>query len=323
MRILDSSVALTSQREFQAQRSQQLRITSVPASSPASEVNISAAAQAIDVDALDEAIENDPRLVLIRDLLAAMTGYKTSLKHFKAEAAPASASTPQAGAPPSAMTIQYSEQRSESETTQFSASGTVNTSDGREIHFEAELTMSRQFAETIQIDIRSGQAERLQKDPLVLNIQAPSAALSSQTFQFDLDSDGKLESISLLKSGSAYVALDRNQDGKINNGKELFGAQSGDGFADLSEFDQDHNQWLDDNDATFAKLTLWLKDDSGTEQIRSLKSMGIGAIYLGRVATQFALNDGQNQSLGQIRKSGVYLNEDGSGGRVKQISLAI
>ena len=62
--------------------------------------------------------------------------------------------------------------------------------------------------------------------------------LSDQTFYFDLDADGKEEEISVL-NGSGYLALDKNGDGVINDGSELFGTKNGDGFADLARYDED------------------------------------------------------------------------------------
>ena len=64
------------------------------------------------------------------------------------------------------------------------------------------------------------------------------AEVSDQTFYFDLDADGKEEEISVL-NGSGYLALDKNGDGTINDGSELFGTRNGDGFADLAQYDED------------------------------------------------------------------------------------
>ena len=49
---------------------------------------------------------------------------------------------------------------------------------------------------------------------------------------FDVDSDGQADKGVDAAAGSGFLALDKNSDGKVNNGSELFGAQSGNGFAD-------------------------------------------------------------------------------------------
>lgn len=74
-------------------------------------------------------------------------------------------------------------------------------------------------------------------DPLVINLNSSTAQVTDQKFYFDLDADGTADRISMLKSGSGFLALDKNGNGKIDDGSELFGTQSGDGFADLEEYD--------------------------------------------------------------------------------------
>jgi hypothetical protein len=54
-----------------------------------------------------------------------------------------------------------------------------------------------------------------------------------------------------------------------------------------------------------------------------LGKRGVGAIYLGHVATPFDLKDDNNQLLGQVRSSGLYLDEEGKTGTVQQVDLVI
>lgn len=42
------------------------------------------------------------------------------------------------------------------------------------------------------------------------------------------------------------LSLDQNGNGEIDNGTELFGTKSGDGFADLARYDLDYNGWIDE-----------------------------------------------------------------------------
>ena len=117
----------------------------------------------------------------------------------------------------------------------------------------------------------------------------------------DLDADGDKENINFATGGSGFLALDRNGDGKINDGSELFGATSGDGFADLATLDSDHNGWIDENDAAYTQLRVWTKDSAGNDQLSTLKQANVGAINLSSVATPFDLKDSSNALLGQIR----------------------
>ena len=92
------------------------------------------------------------------------------------------------------------------------------------------------------------------------------ANLTDQKFFFDIDADGKKDEISELAAGSGYLALDHNNDGKINDGSELFGPESGDGFADLAEYDDDGNGWIDENDAVWKKLKIWCRNKKGENE---------------------------------------------------------
>jgi len=135
--------------------------------------------------------------------------------------------------------------------------------------------------------------------------------------------DGNAEQISFVGPNSGFIALDKNNDGTVNNGSELFGAASGNGFQDLAAFDQDKNGWIDDNDSVFSQLKVWTKDAQGNDSLTSLKSSGVGALYLGNVSTQFDLKTASNQSLGTVRASSVYLKENGSVGTLQDVDLTV
>ena len=67
----------------------------------------------------------------------------------------------------------------------------------------------------------------------------------------------------------------------INDGNELFGTKSGDGFKDLAKYDKDRNGWIDEADDIFDDLRIWTKDEQGNDKLLTLKEAGVGAIYLG------------------------------------------
>lgn len=213
--------------------------------------------------------------------------------------------------------------RLEVEQSHFSAQGRVQTADGREVQIDLSLNMSRRFLEEQHLSIRAGAAAQRLKDPLVLNFNGTAAELSETGFRFDLDADGREDQIALLDGNSGFLALDRNHDGRINDGSELFGAQSGDGFADLAAYDADGNHWIDAADPIYSKLRIWSRDAQGKEQLLALGQQGVGAIYLGNVTTPFDLTTPDNALLGQVAATGLFLNEDGSAGTVQQLNLVV
>lgn len=208
----------------------------------------------------------------------------------------------------------------ENETTSFSTDGVVKTSDGREISFNVELTMSRSFTQYTSQTIDFGSPRFM--DPLVINLDAPAADVQDQKFFFDLDADGHQEAISRLGSGSGFLALDKNGDGQINDGSELFGAFNGNGFADLGKYDNDGNGWIDEADEIFDKLLIWSKDANGNDQLVGLGKAGVGAIYLGAQDTQFSMNNARNQANAMVRQTGMFLYENGGVGTIQQLDLA-
>lgn len=209
---------------------------------------------------------------------------------------------------------------SESEAMSFTSAGNVTTSDGRSIRFDLSLNLSRSFVQESKLTVKAGDAL---VDPLVINFNQPSAALTTTKYEFDLDLDGKNDQISFAKSGSGFLVYDKNEDGRINDGSELFGPQSGDGFLELARYDTDGNQWIDENDPIFDKLQIWTKDENGQDQLFAIGRKGIGAIYLGNVSSRFSLNDNNNDTLGQIRQTGIFLREDGSAGTIQHIDISL
>lgn len=210
---------------------------------------------------------------------------------------------------------------SESENTTFASKGIVQTADGRNIDFNVEVSMSRAFMQ--QIDMLEVK-EYIKTDPLMINLDTNIGSVSDQKFFFDLDSDGKEEQISFAGQGSGFLALDKNGDGKINDGSELFGTSSGDGFKDLAAYDEDGNGWIDENDGIFKKLKVWTKDENGNDFLIDLKKADVGAIYLRNTDTQFSLKNDENQLNAEIKKTGIYLKEStGAVGTLNHVDLVV
>lgn len=208
----------------------------------------------------------------------------------------------------------------EKEETSFSTKGIVKTEDGRTISFDLNVQMSRSFQAYYEENFT--RIEQRMTDPLVINLEGNIAELRDQTFFFDLDADGVKEEISMLGSGSGYLALDKNGDGIINDGNELFGTKSGDGFADLAAYDSDRNGWIDENDEIWDKLLIWTKDEDGRDRCYKLSEKNVGAICLSNTETDFALTSKDNVPNGRIRKTGIFLYENGYAGTIQHVDMA-
>ena len=241
---------------------------------------------------------------------------------------------------------------SETESTTFSGTGTAVTADGRNLRFNVDFTMSRSFMEEYQISSYEAYPYVF-TDPLVINLDSNPVEISDQSFCFDLNCDGDKEEIAQLGSGSGYLSLDKNGDGIINDGSELFGAKTGDGFRELAAYDKDNNGWIDEADDIYSSLKVWKKDENGNDILLSLKEADVGAIYLGKTATDFTVyNDDvsdmdsdsgsysvsnvaddsdsvintssgsyNRRPVARVRSSGIFLHEDGRSGVMHQMDF--
>jgi hypothetical protein len=209
----------------------------------------------------------------------------------------------------------------ESQNASFTANGYIETADGRQISLTLEMNLSREYSSKETLTFRAGDAVKV--DPLVINSGQAPIQLTENTVEFDLDSDGTSEEIHFVLPESGFLALDRNADGVINNGSELFGTQTGNGFNELAAYDEDGNNWIDENDAIFSKLLIWSKNPEGLDSLATLKDSQVGAIYLGQVGSSFDYKDDQNAITGQISAFGLYLSENGNPGSMQQVDLVV
>jgi hypothetical protein len=209
--------------------------------------------------------------------------------------------------PQPSVELHYEHVRYEAEKADFRAQGVVTTGDGRQIALDLRIGMQREQYERVTLDVGQPPAT----DPLVLNFESATTALGGTRMSFDLDLDGEADQVALPSAGSAFLAFDRNHNGKIDDGSELFGPASGNGFAELAALDGDGDGWIDEDDAAFDQLRVW----DGTGDPLTLAQAGVGAIHTGSAATPFTLDGGVIQS------TGVWLGEDGSAHTVQHVDL--
>jgi len=218
------------------------------------------------------------------------------------------------------LIYEHSRTYTEQQEVAVAGAGLVRTADGREVAFQMELSMSREFVEHHHLTVRAG--DPALTDPLVLNFGGTAAELSDVRFAFDLDGDGKDDQMPGLAPGSGYLALDRDGNGEIDGGKELFGPETGSGFQELAAHDEDGNGWIDEGDGIFERLSLW-EIDAGGERLSSLGERGVGAIFLGSLEAPFDLKDEENALQGRIARHGLFLEEDGTAGSVQELDLKV
>lgn len=221
-----------------------------------------------------------------------------------------------------AIAYQTTEEYHQKQSIDFSSSVEIQTPD-QTYKMDIKISFSKELYESSSSRIVIGDESFI--DPLVINYGEnvnPFDNISNLHFKFDLDNDGSTEMIPKLKNGAGYLALDKNKNGKIDNGNELFGPKTNNGFKELSQYDTDKNNWIDENDAVFDKLKVWNVDYEGKHSLISLIDSNVGAIYLGEIQSGFKYQSAIDQTDAIQKSNGIFVKEDGSGlGVVNSIDI--
>ena len=131
--------------------------------------------------------------------------------------------------------------------------------------------------------------------PLILDLNNDSITsefIYDTNTYFDIEGDEFAQRIGWVQSSDGLLALDKNQDGIINNGSELFGNYSyldngttaSDGFDALSRYDSNSDGVIDTNDEIYDTLQVWIdtNQDGTTDsgELKTLTQLNISSIDL-------------------------------------------
>jgi hypothetical protein len=129
--------------------------------------------------------------------------------------------------------------------------------------------------------------------PIVLDLNGNGISTQSisEGVQFDIFGVNQNVTTGWVTGGDGLLVLDRNRDGSINGGTELFGEgtdlasgqKATNGYEALSEMDTDGDGVISADDAGFADLMVWIDDGDGIShesELRSLSSLGITELGL-------------------------------------------
>jgi hypothetical protein len=128
--------------------------------------------------------------------------------------------------------------------------------------------------------------------PLVLDLDGDGVETLGQNFfiHFGHDKNGFAERTGWVGADDGLLVLDRNGNGSIDNGSELFGNHSGSGpgpasgFAALAEFDSNLDGRINASDSAFASLRVWKDANSNgltdAGELLTLQQAGVGSLSL-------------------------------------------
>jgi hypothetical protein len=130
--------------------------------------------------------------------------------------------------------------------------------------------------------------------PMVLDLNGNGISTQSidKGTKFDIYGNDQNVNTGWVTGGDGLLVLDRNRDGSINGGRELFGEgtdlatgqKAVNGYQALAELDSNSDGRIDGQDGSFADLMVWVDDGDGSSEsgeLHSLSSLGITSLDLG------------------------------------------
>ena len=170
------------------------------------------------------------------------------------------------------------------------------------------------------------------RDPILLDLDGDgleTVGLNASNVHFDFDADGVLTKTGWAGRDDALLVWDRNANGRIDTGAELFGdftplpngTLAPNGFAALAALDANNDGILDASDPAFAELKLW-RDTSqdgqtGIGELISLQDAGIVSLNLAHTLKNQRLANGNTLS-----REGSFSRADGTTGGMGEFRLA-
>jgi Ca2+-binding RTX toxin-like protein len=162
------------------------------------------------------------------------------------------------------------------------------------------------------------------RDPLALDLDGNGSVdtlAKDQGVYFDLDNSGFAEETSWIAPSDGFLVLDRNENGQIDGGAELFGTETmlsngeyaENGYEALAEFDDNDDGEINSADAIFNKLRVWQDENSdgvaSEGELKTLESLSVASIDVSYEENEFT--DSNNV---QHREESLYTREDGTSG---------
>ena len=124
-------------------------------------------------------------------------------------------------------------------------------------------------------------------DPLVVDLGGDGIELIKMNgaINFDHDLNGFAEATGWIGKNEAFLALDKNGNGVIDNASELFGdGSSMNGFEELKKYDSNKDETIDEKDEIWSKLLLWQDKNSDAisskDELSNIKDSQIKSIDL-------------------------------------------
>ncbi|MGC9054572.1 MAG: hypothetical protein ACP5KS_11875, partial [Candidatus Hydrogenedens sp.] len=196
----------------------------------------------------------------------------------------------------------------------------LSTQQTNQISFHFQMEFRFEMSMEIQMGV---QKLDQQQDPIVFDLDGDGIELTDvkNGVRFDITGTGKSVQTAWVRGGDALLAWDRNRNGQIDSGLELFGDQRGsvNGFEELRKLDTNNDGFIGPEDKNFKELVLWRDNGDGVssqDELFTLPQLGIERIALDYKNTN-VVADGNNT----ITQKSFFIRTDHSVGRVADVKF--
>jgi len=163
------------------------------------------------------------------------------------------------------------------------------------------------------------------KDPLLVQFDSQALGEIKGEKAFDINQDNALDKLPIFSGDIGYLVYDQNFNQQADNGSELFGPKTGQGFMELAKLDSNNNGFIDVEDQAFEQLYIWQPNENinQVDQWLSLKEAKIQAISLSAINTPFTFYDHNGEVQAQLRQSSFAISDEGYGRGVHQVDIRV
>lgn len=160
-------------------------------------------------------------------------------------------------------------------------------------------------------------------NPLVLDLDGDGIEtldISKSNISFDMNNDNFAEKMGWASGDDGMLAIDKNNNGIIDDQSELFGSVNTKGFEDLRLYDSNGDNVIDAKDEQFLNLKVWqdINENGITDagELKTLNELGIQSISLGYHTVN------KDDNFNKIVEESTFTKSDGSKGIIADVLFA-
>jgi hypothetical protein len=192
---------------------------------------------------------------------------------------------------------------------------------GQQVAAVSSMQLEFKFSFSAEMSVQQGVVQ--ESDPIILDLDNDGFEMTSYRdgARFDILGSGQTVNTAFVTGGDAFLALDRNGNGSIDSGAELFGDQRGaaNGYEELRKLDSNGDNRIDRNDAAFESLRLFRDNGNGITEAGELISLAEAGIA--EISLQYSNVNERTSGGNRLAQIASFRRTDGTLGRAADAIL--